>query len=155
MSFEKHTSAVSFYSDPEFYDSLGGNWQGIEKVKGSPYDDSMVHPGIVVDGAGGNDTLLGEGPITLYGGSGNDDLIWRGAHGANGTVGYGGSGNDHLNMMDMTGGTGNDTFELMAYNDVTMPGGTCRGITRGPSCGISTTARTTCRSIRTTPDRER
>jgi Ca2+-binding RTX toxin-like protein len=125
ISFEKHTSAVSFYSDPEFYDSLGGNWQGIEKVKGSPYDDSMVvrnHPGIVVDDAGGNDTLLGEGPITLYGGSGNDDLIWRGTHGANGTVGYGCSGNDHLNMMDMTGGTGNDTFDLMAYNDVTMPG---------------------------------
>jgi hypothetical protein len=88
-----------------------------------------------VNGAGGNDTLLGESPITLYGGSGNDDLIWRGAHGANGTVGYGGSGNDHLNMMDMTGGTGRrhvrtDGLQRRDHAGGNMAGNNAGGIVR-------------------------
>jgi Ca2+-binding RTX toxin-like protein len=76
-------------------------------------------------GGAGNDTMIGDGPITstLYGGAGNDlltssDLVIYGDDGndtlSNGFEGsstlFGGNGNDVLSGDDAYGGAGNDTI---------------------------------------------
>ncbi len=102
-------------------------------VVGTPKHDVLHgHPGDVVCGLGGNDTLIsGGGTETLIGGTGNDKLAGSSGHdtligdsgndklaaGSGTETLIGGSGNDKL-----TGGTGHDTLEGDDGNDRLIAG---------------------------------
>ncbi|MDR6821138.1 T1SS-143 domain-containing protein, partial [Neorhizobium sp. 2083] len=121
-------SAAGFVLDN--YHPGAPTFSGIEEVVGSDGNDVILMDanytsdnglGILIDGAGGNDTIGGGAAAdTLKGGDGNDlisglggndileggagsDEIWGGA--GNDTI-NGGSGNDNI-----TGGLGNDTID--------------------------------------------
>lgn len=97
-----------------------------DSVDGSITHDGIFGdaPGIIVDGRGGNDTIIGgRGGDTIEGGAGDDSI--DGDYGDDSLSG--GADNDTL-----TGGSGNDTLEGGAGNDVidagieddTLDGGT-------------------------------
>jgi Ca2+-binding RTX toxin-like protein len=71
--------------------------------------------GDVLDGGGGNDTIVGgRGRDTIYGGAGNDNLTGGGSPNLLPDMLYGGTGNDRLaaggTYASLYGGTGNDTL---------------------------------------------
>jgi Ca2+-binding RTX toxin-like protein len=116
ISFQKWAQAITLYNSVGDWNDAGGSVTSVEKIVGTQYGDTIYHygPG-VVDGAGGNDHLFAvifSSPMTLYGGAGNDTIVWTGPGEPWGSIGYGGSGNDTLRVHDMTGGTGADVFQV-------------------------------------------
>ncbi|NER96177.1 MAG: calcium-binding protein [Symploca sp. SIO1B1] len=106
-------------------DATGDQFDSIENLKGSNFDDFLVGDNgnnILIglqgndnlDGGLGNDTLIGdEGNDTLWGNNGNDSL----EGGLNNDILRGGMGNDTLD-----GGEGNDTLEGGLDNDILKGG---------------------------------
>jgi Ca2+-binding RTX toxin-like protein len=101
------------------------------KVIGSGYDDTITGTSIndTIIGNGGFDTLWGmggddhlDGAGTLYGGIGNDTLVYRGGTGG----AWGQDGNDtittHAQWSTLIGGVGDDTL-ISTINSVTLVGG--------------------------------
>lgn len=101
----------------------GGDGNDLLSASNSGATHLPVAP-LTVDGGAGDDTLIGGGEnTTLLGGEGDDLIIYRGFSTA--TTGDGGAGNDTLQvetfafdpdgrdgLIDVTGGTGSDLFEL-------------------------------------------
>lgn len=94
------------------------SWKGTksgETLDGSTLSDSIQGRGLIIDGAGGNDTLVGgSGADTLKGGIGNDTLIAQ----ANDLIGTpsgtliydGGNGSDVLDLSGIVSAEGTGIF---------------------------------------------
>jgi serralysin len=99
--------------------TLGG-WSGVERVSGNTGNDTIDASGyttaVILNGGGGNDTLVGNGQgAILLGGAGDDRLT-------------GGAGNDTLQGATgsdtFDGGAGSDTFFIGETGDVVQDSGT-------------------------------
>ena len=119
-----------------------GSFTGIEAITGTNQGDSIngtlgATTGLVLDGAGGNDTIAGgSGADTIIGGTGNDNLTGNG--GADTFIIVADDGSDSL-----FGGAGTDTFDasdVTAALTMTTGGTTGSGTLTGAGININFTS---------------
>ena len=99
-------------------------FSGVETIIGTSAGDSIGYVGSLLDGGGGDDTLIGvfASASTLLGGEGNDQLIGGGA----GDSISGGTGDDYI-----FGYGGADTVDGGAGNDVILGSGANSSLSGG------------------------
>ncbi len=126
-------------------DNIRTDVEGVIGGSGNDLIDASSHPsGVMLDGAAGNDTLIGSNSAdVLIGGSGSDSLVGNGGSdaffaedGEADTV-VGGSGDGDLAMIDPIGGSPADTVSDVAFVLADQDGGADPAVAAGGTATLN------------------